>query len=40
MSRKRPKHTKYEEKYLALKHHFENDVGVEDIAEQVGVHVS
>lgn len=40
MSRKRPKHTKYEEKYLALQHHFENDVGVEDIADQVGVHVS
>ena len=37
MGRKQHKHTKYEEKCLALKHHFENDVSVEDVAAELGV---
>ncbi len=37
MGRKKHKHTKYEEKYLALRHHFENDVSVEDVAAELDV---
>ena len=40
MGRKKPHHTKYEEKYLALKHHFENGISVEDIAAELGTHRS
>jgi predicted DNA-binding protein YlxM (UPF0122 family) len=40
MGRKKPNHTKYEEKHLALKHHFENDISVEDVAAELGVHRS
>jgi transposase InsO family protein/predicted DNA-binding protein YlxM (UPF0122 family) len=37
MGRKKHRHTNYEEKYLALKYHFEDEVSVEDIATELGV---
>ena len=40
MGRKKPHHTKYEEKYLALKHHFANGISVEEVAAELGVNRS
>ena len=31
---------RYEEKKLGLRHHFENGVSVEDLAEEMNVHTS